>query len=175
VLRAAFYLRRKGVTLGGRPATFHGRMPRIKGGRRIRVGSRFKVDGHQIRAELACSPDGRIVIGDNVYLNRGTTIYAEREVTIGDDCRFADQAAVYDTNFHEVGEGEGITVAPVRIGSNVWIGRQALILPGTEIGDHAVVGAGAVVRGVVPPRTLVAGSPAQVVRTFEAADDYVRP
>jgi acetyltransferase-like isoleucine patch superfamily enzyme len=50
-----------------------------------------------------------------------------------------------------------------------------MVLAGSEIGDHAVIAAGAVVRGRVPPRSVVAGSPAKVVRTFECADDWVRP
>jgi len=50
-----------------------------------------------------------------------------------------------------------------------------MVLAGSEIGDHAVIAAGAVVRGRVPPRSVVAGSPAKVVRTFDCADDWVRP
>ncbi len=51
------------------------------------------------------------------------------------------------------------TEAAVRIGSGSWLGANAVILPGTQIGEHVVVAAGAVVRGEVPDRCVVAGVP----------------
>ncbi|MFG0288101.1 MAG: DapH/DapD/GlmU-related protein, partial [Rhodopirellula sp. JB044] len=51
---------------------------------------------------------------------------------------------------------------PVRIGSNVWIGGGALILPGVTVGDDAIVGAGAVVTRDVPPGAVMVGVPARV-------------
>lgn len=50
------------------------------------------------------------------------------------------------------------------IGNDVWIGKDARILPGARLGDGVIVGAGAVVRGVVPPYSIVAGNPGRVVR-----------
>lgn len=56
------------------------------------------------------------------------------------------------------------------IGNDVWIGKDARILPGARLGDGVIVSAGAVVRGTVPPFTVVAGNPARVVRErFDAA------
>lgn len=56
------------------------------------------------------------------------------------------------------------------IGNDVWIGKDARILPGANIGDGVIVGAGAVVRGVVPPYSIVAGNPAKVIeRRFDEA------
>ena len=55
------------------------------------------------------------------------------------------------------------------IGHDVWIGQGAMILPGAQVGDGVIIGAGAVVRGVVPPYTIVSGNPAQVTRVrFDA-------
>ena len=59
------------------------------------------------------------------------------------------------------------TALPVTIGSNVWIGANCTILPGVTIGDDAVVAAGAVVRSDVPPRAVVGGVPARVLKTIE--------
>ena len=56
--------------------------------------------------------------------------------------------------------------AAVCIGQNVWIGGGAIILPGVHIGDHAVIGAGAVVTKDVPAFAMVVGNPAKVVRQF---------
>jgi len=58
------------------------------------------------------------------------------------------------------------TEAAVRIGSGSWLGANAVILPGAQIGEHVVVAAGAVVRGEVPDRCVVAGVPARVVRRW---------
>lgn len=52
----------------------------------------------------------------------------------------------------------------VTVGHDVWIGRSAIVLPGVQIGDGAVVGAGAVVTKPVPPYAIVAGNPARLVR-----------
>jgi acetyltransferase-like isoleucine patch superfamily enzyme len=52
----------------------------------------------------------------------------------------------------------------VTIGNDVWIGNSAIVLPGVQIGDGAVVGAGAVVTRPVPPYSIAAGNPARVIR-----------
>ena len=59
---------------------------------------------------------------------------------------------------------QGITPRPVVIGDDVWIGANAVILPGVTIGRHAVVAAGAVVTQDVPENTLVGGVPAKLIR-----------
>lgn len=48
----------------------------------------------------------------------------------------------------------------IRIGSNVFIGMSAILLPGTEIGDNVIIGAGSVVRGIIPSDSIVFGNPA---------------
>ena len=55
---------------------------------------------------------------------------------------------------------------PVVLGCNVWLGMGAIILPGVTIGDHAIVGAGAVVTKDVPEKTVVVGNPARVLQTL---------
>jgi acetyltransferase-like isoleucine patch superfamily enzyme len=61
-----------------------------------------------------------------------------------------------------------------RIGRNCFIGGRSLILPGIEIGDNCIVGAGAVVTKSVPPRCLVVGNPAQIIRTNIEVGQYGR-
>ena len=61
-----------------------------------------------------------------------------------------------------------------RIGANCFIGGRSLILPGVEIGDNCVVGAGAVVTRSVPPGSLVAGNPARILRSGIAVTEYGR-
>jgi acetyltransferase-like isoleucine patch superfamily enzyme len=61
-----------------------------------------------------------------------------------------------------------------RIGRNCFIGGRSLILPGVEIGDECVVGAGSVVTKSVPPRSVVAGNPAKVIRSDIVVGHYGR-
>lgn len=61
-----------------------------------------------------------------------------------------------------------------RIGENCFIGGCSLILPGVEIGDSSVVGAGSVVTKSVPPRSLVAGNPARILRSDIEVTEYGR-
>jgi acetyltransferase-like isoleucine patch superfamily enzyme len=62
---------------------------------------------------------------------------------------------------------QGISTRPVVIGDDVWIGANAVILPGVTIGRHVVVAAGAVVTQDVPDSCVVAGIPAKVVKKLE--------
>ena len=59
---------------------------------------------------------------------------------------------------------QGVTTKPVIIGNDIWIGANAVLLPGVTIGDHSVVAAGAVVTKDVPPHSLVAGVPAKIIK-----------
>lgn len=61
-----------------------------------------------------------------------------------------------------------------RIGANCFIGGRSLILPGVEIGDSCVIGAGSVVTKSVPPRSLVAGNPARILRSDIEVGEYGR-
>lgn len=56
---------------------------------------------------------------------------------------------------------------PISIGSNVFVGARAILLPGTEIGDNVIIAAGSVVKGQVPPKTVWGGAPARQICTLE--------
>jgi acetyltransferase-like isoleucine patch superfamily enzyme len=158
----------------GKPLFFEGRpILRAREGT-IALGRDFRMRGGPTRTRLIASGGGRIVTGDYVGVNFGSEINATRLITIGDHTAIGPYAAIHDTNFHPVSEGEEVKVAPVEIGANVWIGRQVTILPGVTIGDYSVVASGAVVVHDVPPRTLVAGNPARPVREVEASDGWQR-
>jgi acetyltransferase-like isoleucine patch superfamily enzyme len=115
---------------------------------------------------LECWPGARIVIGNGTYLNRNTEIVAAQCVTIGRDCKIARDVIIMDTDQHEL-PGSTLATRPVQIGDRVWIGSRAIVLKGVTIGSDAVVAAGSVVTRDVPPRTVVAGVPARIVRSIE--------
>ena len=111
------------------------------------------------------APDARIVVGDNVILG-GTQFGCAREIVIGSRC-ILGQCSIMDTDFHSTRADRWsydapVRVAPVRIGTNVWIGQNAAILPGTEIGDNSVVSFGAVCMRGFPASVVIVGNPAKV-------------
>jgi acetyltransferase-like isoleucine patch superfamily enzyme len=116
---------------------------------------------------------GRIRIGEWCFVGRGSRIWSAAEVTIGDRTLISHGVEIHDTDAHPLDPEErfaqtravisrghprridGIRSEPVTIGSDVWIGFGAVILRGATIGDRAIVGAGAVVRGDVPADGMV--------------------
>ena len=59
---------------------------------------------------------------------------------------------------------------PVKINDNVWIGGGVIILPGVEIGENSIIGAGSVVNKSIPENSLAIGSPCKVVRSLKEED-----
>ena len=115
----------------------------------------------------------KIVIGNNVGIS-GATIYARKEISIGDNTNIGGNVKILDNDFHPIevearlrDDKEKIGTAPVRIGKSCFIGCNALILKGTELGDNCVVGAGAVVCGKFESNSVIAGNPARIIRKLE--------
>ena len=109
-----------------------------------------------------------ISVGHNVFINQGCHFMDMGGLTIGDDVMIGPKVTIV-TAGHPVSPTErrnGITMSPVVIGNNVWIGAAATILPGVTIGDGAVVAAGAVVSRNVPANTMAAGVPARVIKSL---------
>lgn len=111
---------------------------------------------------------GSISIGRETYIARDFRVstYKSR-VSIGERCQIASNVSL-ETNTHEIYERDGIhrkrIQKPITIHNDVWIGANALILPGVTIGENAIVAGGAVVTKDVPAHVLVGGSPARIIR-----------
>lgn len=137
---------------------------RLHGSGLILVGAGSRLVNVRLHA------DGKLEIGRNCFLN-GASIVCMQEVTIKDDCIISD-AYLTDTDFHNVqpelrhAPPGPKTMRPILIERNVWIGDRGVVLKGSHIGADSVVGSNAVIRGVVPPRSLCMGNPAQVVKTL---------
>ena len=115
--------------------------------------------------------DGKLVIGDGTSIEQSCHIIAAGELMIGKNCVFSANVYVSDCN-HKYGLDKPIMqqeleVKETIIGDNVFIGIGARIMPGVHIGDHAVVGANAVVTKDVEERKIVAGVPARVIGEVE--------
>lgn len=116
-------------------------------------------------------------IGANVVLGRGSHIVAHRSIEIGDDVftgpyiYVTDQNHVYADPDQPIGRQWPVE-NPVRIGSGSWLGTGVVVLPGADIGRNVVVAAGSVVRGTIPDHSVVAGSPAKVVRRWTREEGW---
>ena len=125
-------------------------------GAKLSIGKRFRMrDGAKIRVRkgAVCR------IGRNVSVNSNNMIACHESIIIGDNCQFSPNVQIYDHDHDFRAEG-GIDAmkyktAPIRIGSNVWIGANTVILRGSEIGDNCVIGAGSVIKGKFPPNTII--------------------
>ena len=120
-------------------------------------------------------------IGEGTYFagNSRDGIDERQNIVIGKYCQIADNVRFFEVRNHpcirhpkyvanfpadNLFGGEGSEVdGDFKIGNDVWIGENAVIMSGTEIADGAIIGAYAVVKGYIPPYTIVVGNPAKVI------------
>jgi acetyltransferase-like isoleucine patch superfamily enzyme len=107
--------------------------------------------GSYTRIGLHCTIIGPVHIGSHVNLAQGITVTALNH-------NFQDTSLRIDQ--------QGVSTKPTIIGDDVWIGANAVVLPGVTVGNHAVIAAGAVVTHDVPANTVVGGIPAKVLKTL---------
>jgi acetyltransferase-like isoleucine patch superfamily enzyme len=151
-----------------------GRLPVLRSQGHIKIGNLFHMRGPLLACELGAQSGGRLEIGNRVFINQGAIVVASSHIEIGDDTLIGEFAAIYDSNHHSLDALHPTKSEPVIIGSDVWLCRGAVVLPGSKIGDHTVVAAGSVVKGDLPPCVLAAGNPAQVVRTLDVPEGWSR-
>jgi acetyltransferase-like isoleucine patch superfamily enzyme len=112
----------------------------------------------------------RLRIGMDCYVNGGCVFDATAPITIGNNVSLG-HGVLITTSSHAIGGMErragSLEPRPVTVGNGVWLASRVVVLPGVEIGEGAVVCAGAVVSRSVAPHTMVAGVPARVIRKFE--------
>ena len=130
---------------------------------------RFSLGRHSVVESFSCINNavGDVVIGDYTRIGLHNTIIGP--VTIGSHVNLAQGITVTALNHNFSNpqqriDEQGVSTQPVTIGDDVWIGANAVILPGVNIGNHCVVAAGAVVTKDVPDNTLVAGVPAKPIK-----------
>jgi acetyltransferase-like isoleucine patch superfamily enzyme len=128
---------------------------------------------------------GQCRIGDFTLLN-GALVMADEKIEIGSYCLISWNVGIADSDFHPLEPAQRLIdaqalapyfkdrparpkliTAPVKIGDNVWIGMNAVILKGVTVGENSVIAAGSVVTKSVEANTVVAGNPAVVVKRFK--------
>lgn len=91
-------------------------------------------------------------------------LVVQRKLKFGKNVAIARDVIIRDTDGHEILDEKHRMVQEIKIGNNVWIGARAMIMKGVTIGDGAIIAAGAIVTKDVPPKTIVAGVPAKVIK-----------
>jgi acetyltransferase-like isoleucine patch superfamily enzyme len=119
------------------------------------------------------APGAQIIIGEDVGISGGA-ICAARKITIGAETLVGANVIIVDTDFHQVApvgrryqkDYGNIGFAEVKVGRNVFIGANALVLKGVQIGDNSVIGAGSVVTRDIPENVIAAGNPCKIIKNL---------
>lgn len=124
--------------------------------------------GKNVNIEKNAEFDSSVRIGNNSGL--GINCRIAPQVTIGDNVMMGPDVLIYTQNhkfsdvYRNMDEQGFDDLKEVHIGDNVWIGARVIILPGVNIGEGSVIGAGAVVSKDVPPFSVFVGNPGRVVK-----------
>ncbi len=120
-----------------------------------------------------CDYGYNIFVGKNFFANYNCMILDVGKVEIGDNVMLAPNVAIYTAGHpihHEARNTRYEYGIPVKIGSNVWIGGNSVVVPGVTIGDNTVIGAGSVVTKDIPANVIAAGNPCRVIREITDED-----
>lgn len=143
----------------------------------ITIGRNVRLSGKPSFAfSSRLDPYPSISIGNDTFIGHQVSLNVGRSITIGNHCLIAGGVRISDNDGHPLNHVDRMNHLPppmdsvreVRIGDNVWIGSEAVILKGVSVGDRAVIGTRAVVTKDVPPDTVVAGNPARVIKSLRS-------
>ncbi len=143
------------------------------------VGGKGLTTGHFCRFDLEGSRK-TLFIGDNCEMGDNVHIVAFEKVEIGDNVLMASKVFISDTD-HGIYKGSfseqdspvippndrKLVTNPTKIGSNVWIGENAVILSGVTIGNGCIIGANSVCVKDIPDNVIVAGVPAKIIKKYD--------
>ena len=145
--------------------------PHIELGRNVFIGAHVLLSAGMPGETLPAGRDAVITIGDRTTIGRGSMlngrvgIHLDHDVTLAPNVYITDHNHTYGDVTSPIGR-QVLEEAPVSIGPGCWLATNVVVLPGTTIGRHVTVAAGAVVRGDIPDYCVIAGTPAKVVRRW---------
>ena len=124
--------------------------------------SRFNFRGINHPCILQTSRNGNIIIGNDCGFS-GVSIVSSIKVEIGNHVICGANVMIGDRNDHENLYPQ-FSPEPIKIGNNVWIGMNAVIMKGVTIGDNTIIGANSIVTKDIPANVIAAGNPCNVIR-----------
>ncbi len=126
-----------------------------------------------IEQPFQCDYGYNIEIGENFYANHGLIILDPGKVTFGDNVFIGPNCGFYTPQHPLDSETrvKGLEYAfPIKVGNNVWFGGNVIVMPGVNIGNNTIIGAGSVVTKDIPSNVIAAGNPCKVIREITEAD-----
>lgn len=151
----------------GKLVTLRG-IPRVDCNGEIILGNRVRIWSHIHKTQLSAGGKGKLIIGDNTFINCGSLISAQHEIRIGKNCQIATGVIMMDSDFHGTqGEDSSTKISPIIIEDDVWLATRVVVLKGVTIGKGSTVATGAVVTKDIPPYSIAAGVPAKVIKSIK--------
>jgi FkbH-like protein len=165
----------RGCTSVGAGARVLGRM-RVENRGAMVIGSDFIAHSTFVPAELLTGSNGKLEIGDGVWVNFGAVIAAKELVKIGNRVHMGPHCIISDGAVPEAAlDGGPQEAKPIEIGDDVWLAGRVTVMPGVRIGAKAVISAGSIVETDIPPGVVAGGIPARVLRNLDDVGEAARP
>ena len=135
---------------------------------RLNLGERLGAQ-RDITVYLTPNTQGRLIVGQDVFIGKGCFFSICADMTIGDNVLIGPYSYLASATHVTIDANvpmakQGLTGEPLTIGEDVWIGTGVTIMPGIEIGRGSIIGAGSVVTKSIPPSEVWAGVPARKLR-----------
>lgn len=127
-------------------------------------------ENYTIEPSFWCDYGYNIEQGENFYSNHNLVILDCAKVIFGDNVFVGPNCGFYTAGHpsNVAQRNEGLEYAkPIKVGNNVWIGANVVVLPGVTIGNNCIIGAGSVVVKDVPDNSLAVGNPCRAIRPIE--------
>lgn len=122
--------------------------------------------GYNVNIERGARFTPELVIGNNSGIGIDCEVYGP--VEIGHSVMMGPEVIIYTRNHKHHSDKLFIeqgydNIEPVKIGNNVWIGRRAMFMPGSSVGDDSIVAAGAIVTKKFGDKVIIGGVPARII------------
>lgn len=147
-------------------------IPYISGKLYMKVGDDVTIHSVTTFAGGKVYDQPRLIIGNKNYIGSKVTFNVAKEIAVGNNCYFADNIIIRDNDGHPLDPEkrklnlpvDRSDIKPVKIGNDVWVSSNVVILKGVTIGNGAVIASGAIVTKDVDPLTIVGGNPARALK-----------
>lgn len=123
----------------------------IKKNSKLKIGRKFRTRNN---VSFRIYDNGVVSIGDNCFFNDGCSINCQKDILIGDNVIFGQNVMLFDHDHDYKNDMSNFVKGTIKIGNNVWIGANSIILKGVTIGDNCVIAAGSIVKNDIEENTL---------------------